>query len=86
MESQIISYNPKQLICCLDNDGAGQTGLKQMLKDIKEKGFKNQLYYVIMPQGKDAADLGEEIFQNYVKNNKRLYDDDFSFKLISKLL
>lgn len=83
--TQIISYNPKQLICCLDNDGAGQTGLKQMLKDIKDKGFKNQLYYVIMPQGKDAADLGEQVFQEYVKKNKRIYGD-VSFKLVSKLL
>lgn len=82
---QIISYNPKELICCLDNDEAGLTGLKQMLKDIKALQFKNTLSYVIMPKGKDAADLGEKVFQEYVKNNKRLYDE-FSFNLVTKLL
>ena len=82
---QIISYNPKELICCLDNDGAGLTGLKQMLKDIKGLQFKNTLSYVIMPKGKDAADLGENVFQEYVKKNKRIYDE-FSFNLVTKLL
>lgn len=82
---QIISYNPKELICCLDNDEAGMTGLKQMLKDIKAMQFKNILSYVIMPKGKDAADLGEEKFQEYVKNNKRVYNG-ISFNLVTKLL
>lgn len=82
---QIISYNPKELICCLDNDEAGMTGLKQMLKDIKAMQFKNTLSYVIMPKGKDAADLGEEKFQEYVKNNKRVYNG-ISFNLVTKLL
>lgn len=82
---QIIDYNPKELVCCLDNDPAGQTGMKQTLKDIQSLGFSGRLYFVTMPEGKDAADLGEKAFQEYVFNNKKIYNT-VSYKLISKLL
>lgn len=82
---QIIDYNPKELICCLDNDPAGQTGMKQMLKDIQMLDYKGKLFYVTMPEGKDAADLGEKAFQEYVSKNKKIYNT-VSYNLISKLL
>lgn len=82
---QIIDYNPKELICCLDNDDPGINGLKQMLKDIKDLGYTGLLEYVIMPRGKDAADLGEQVFQEYVNKNKKMYNE-FSFNLITKLV
>lgn len=83
--NQIINYKPKELICCLDNDEAGMNGLKQMLIDIKNLKYDGILSYVIMPQGKDAADLGEKVFQEYIKKNKRLYIER-SFKILSKLI
>lgn len=82
---QTLALKPKNLICCLDNDAAGNEGMKQLVKDIINKGYKGNLYYVNMPKGKDAADLGEEKFQKYVKDNKKLYDE-FTFNLNMKLL
>ena len=82
---QTLALKPKNLICCLDNDAAGNEGTKQLVKDITNKGYKGKLYYVNMPKGKDAADLGEEAFQEYVKKNKKLYDE-FTFNLNMRLL
>lgn len=82
---QILSVKPKTLICCYDNDDAGNEGMKQLVRDIVSRGYKENLYYVNMPKGKDAADLGEEAFQEYVRKNKKKYDE-FTFNLNMKLL
>lgn len=82
---QVLKLKPKNLICCLDNDEAGNNGTKQLIKDILSRNYKGKLYYVNMPRGKDAADLGEKAFQDYVKRNKKVYDE-FTFNLNMRLL
>lgn len=82
---QVLAIKPKNLICCLDNDEAGNNGTKQLIKDIIDKNYKGNLFYVNMPKGKDAADLGEEAFQEYVKKNKKIYNE-FTFNLNMRLL
>lgn len=81
---QILDINPKSIICCYDNDEAGRRGLEKLLSELQDK-YLGELYYVFMPEGKDAADLGEEEFKKYVNENKRVYSK-MSFEILNKLL
>lgn len=80
---QILDLNPRSITCCYDNDEAGRRGLEKLLKELKDQ-FIGELYYVFMPQGKDAADLGETEFKKYVEKNKRVYSK-MSFEILNKL-
>lgn len=80
---QILDLNPKSIICCYDNDEAGRRGLQKLLKELKDQ-FIGELFYVFMPEGKDAADLGEQEFKSYIDKNKRVYSN-MSFKILNKL-
>lgn len=72
---EILSKNPKSLICAYDGDSAGRNGARDLLHKVKSRGYDN-LYYVNMPNGVDAADMGEEVFKEYVRKNKMSYIND----------
>lgn len=68
----IMNKNPSCIYCVLDNDEAGRPGNEDMARRFSSK-FDGNVYIVYMPNGKDAADMGESRFKEYVKNNKILY-------------
>lgn len=74
-KQQILSvakYNPKNFYACLDNDAAGR-GPNMDLADEMSKLIDGNVYVVYLPNGQDAADLGESKFKEYVEDNKMLY-------------
>ena len=68
----ILSKKPKNIYCVLDNDEAGRPGNEDMAKRLSAKSVGN-VYIVYMPEGKDAADIGEVRFKEYVDKNKIMY-------------
>lgn len=79
---KILSKNPKSIYCCLDGDSAGQSGLDPLLEDIINLQYNGTLYYVIMPEDKDACDMGYEVFRKYIEENKHEYYGNVYKKLM----
>lgn len=78
----ILEKEPKSIICCLDNDPAGRQGNKELLEKLNQE-YRGDLFQVIMPEGIDAADMGEEEFRKYVDKNKfRYYSSVYSSLMI----
>lgn len=74
----ILDKEPKTITCCLDNDPAGRQGNKELLRDLNQE-YRGDLFQVLMPEGIDAADMGEEEFKKYVEKNKiRYYSEIYS--------
>lgn len=73
----IVEKNLSEIYCVYDNDEAGLLGnqkLSGMLyNEIKNRNFGTKLFTVLMPEGVDAADIGETEFKNYVDENKVQY-------------
>ena len=80
---QILDKKPKNVICCLDGDEAGQTGLKELLHMLDDFHYDGKIYYVIMPKDQDACDMGYKKFRQYVKDHVKEYSGDFIFNLQS---
>ena len=68
----ILDKNPKNLYCVLDNDEAGR-GPNEELAEVTSRRCDGNVYLVYMPKGKDAADMGETRFKEYVEDTKILY-------------
>lgn len=75
--TMIVSKEFNEIYCVLDNDEAGRKGnreLSEMLnEEINRSNHRTKLYTVTMPEGIDAADIGEDKFKRYVNLNKKLY-------------
>ena len=80
--NQILDKKPRSIVCCLDYDEAGKVGNEELLEELNRK-YDGKLYQVNMPEGIDAADMGEEKFQKYVEENKFIYYSKFYSNLIS---
>jgi len=82
----ILSKKPKTIYCVLDNDTAGRQPNEELAKVFTEKtNGSTKVYIVYMPRGKDAADMGEKEFKNYVYNNRlHSYNNVYS-KLLSHI-
>lgn len=80
--NKIVSKNAKEYYVVLDNDEAGCRGadrLSNMLYDTVQDGL---VYLVRMPEGKDAADMGEKLFKEYVFDNRVLYGKSVYHKIL----
>lgn len=80
--NQILEKEPKSIVCCLDYDEAGRVGNIELLESLSKK-YNGELFQVNMPEGVDAADIGEEKFREYVEKNKFRYYSKFYSSLIS---
>lgn len=70
--NQILDKHPKSIVCSYDGDEAGQLGQTQLLEMISRK-YNGDLYYITMPEGIDAADMGESRYKKYVEANMEKY-------------
>lgn len=70
--NKIIDKNPMSIYCVLDGDPAGKAGNEQLLNKLTNI-YTGKLYYVDMPNGIDAADMGEDRFNEFVEANKIQY-------------
>lgn len=70
---KILSKNPKNVYAVLDNDEAGRPGNEMLAEKLSRYINDGNVYMVYMPYGKDAADIGETRFKEYVKDNRILY-------------
>jgi len=83
--NKILSKKCKNIYCVLDNDEAGRPANEQLANNLKKltENTNTQVYIVYMPEGIDAADIGENAFKEYVRNNfKPVYNSVYA-KLIS---
>lgn len=80
----ILDKKPKNIYCVLDNDAAGRRPNEELAKKFTDLvSSDTNVYIVYMPEGVDAADVGEERFKKYVQDNKvRCYDSVYT-KLVS---
>lgn len=82
--NMIVSKKPKNIYCVLDNDAAGRKPNEELAMKFTELvPSDTNVYVVYMPEGIDAADVGEVRFKEYVRDNKiRSYNSIYT-KLIS---
>lgn len=79
----IVSKNAKNIYVSLDNDAAGRIPNKDLAEVLTKLCKDSNVYYVYLPEGIDAADLGEESYKKYVKYNcNRCYGEVYE-KLLS---
>lgn len=83
--SKILNKNPKNIYCVLDNDEAGRESNKKLASTLYSKAKGSNVYLVYLPEGKDAADMGEIKFKEYVENNKILYSSQVYMSVASYL-
>lgn len=69
----ILAKRPRTIYCVLDNDEAGRPANENLAKVLSNRVSNGNVYLVYMPNGKDAADLGETRFKDYVDKNKIQY-------------
>lgn len=73
----IVEKNLSEIYCVYDNDEAGVLGnqkLSEMLyNEISNNMLRTKLFTVLMPEGIDAADMGELKFKEYVDMNRVQY-------------
>ena len=72
--SQLVEKHAKEYVCTLDNDSAGRPGNEQLAKTLTYKCPWAKVYICYMPEGKDAADIGESAYKEYVEKNKIEYN------------
>lgn len=68
----VAKKNPKNFYSVLDNDEAGRKNIL-LLADKMSKLITGNVYVVYMPQGKDANDMGEQVFKEYCYKNRIVY-------------
>lgn len=68
----VANKRPKNFYAVLDNDEAGRKPNLELANKMS-KLISGNVFVVYMPKGKDASDLGEEKFKEYVENNKILF-------------
>lgn len=70
----ILEKRPNNLYCTLDGDEAGRLPNEELARIFCEKmKYNGNVYLVHMPKDKDAADMGEKYYKEYVNDNKILY-------------
>lgn len=72
--AMIANFGFKEIYCVLDNDPSGRKGnmmLSEKLSNIVNSD--TTIYTSQLPEGIDAADIGEEKFKKYVEQNKVEY-------------
>ena len=79
----IIDKNPKRIYCVLDNDAAGHDPNEQLSEIFRSQLRDSEVYLVWMPEGIDAADMGENLFKKYVEKNKILCQGKVYVRLMS---
>lgn len=72
--SRIVNYNFREIYCVLDNDPSGRKG-NVALSEKLSKMVKSEttIYTASLPEGIDAADVGEEKFKKFVEKSKIEY-------------
>lgn len=65
----ILLKKPKSITLAYDSDEAGQKGNLQVIKELKKAEYKGKVYYLLLPEGKDANDLGKEKFKEYLQEH-----------------
>lgn len=81
--SMLVNRNFKEYYCVLDNDEAGRKGNEELAEKLSRMVNEGtRVYIVYMPEGIDAADIGEKKFKEYVENNKILYQSSVYARLI----
>lgn len=73
----IVEKKLSEIYCVYDNDEAGLLGNRKLsgmlYEEISNNMLRTKLFMVLMPEGIDAADMGEEAFKEYVDKNKVPY-------------
>jgi len=70
----ISSYKFEEIICCLDDDPSGHIGNKKLANDLMK--YNDKIFTVKLPEGKDPADMGEDMFKDYCEKYKRRFIGD----------
>lgn len=77
----ILSKNPKSINCVMDEDAYKKN--EELAERLSVRGYKGTLNLVYMPNGIDAADLGEKRFREYVNDTKIKFTSSKYRNLIS---
>lgn len=82
----ILNKNPKNIYCTLDGDEAGRKPNEDLAEVFsREIANDGNVYLVYMPKDKDAADMGEKVYKEYVNDNKILYNSSVYMSVASYL-
>ena len=82
--TKIVNMDFKEITCAYDNDPSGQRGNEELAEKLnKMKHAGTEIYIVQMPEGIDAADMGEAKFQEYVAKNRVRYYSDVYAKIMT---
>lgn len=80
----ILEKHPKNLYCTLDGDEAGRGPNEDLARIFSEKlDYDGNVYLVHMPEDMDAADMGEKMYKEYIKDNRILYHSKTYTSIIS---
>lgn len=83
----IIEKEPKSILIAYDSDEPGVKGSLKAIDKFKNIRYKGLLEYILLPNGVDINDLGQDNFMLYYNNNKVIIDLDSKISLkIPKLL
>lgn len=81
---QIVSKRAKNYYCTLDNDSAGRIPNEKLAEAISKLiGNDSNVYLAYLPEGLDAADLGESKYIEYVMDNRILFNNPIYGKICS---
>jgi hypothetical protein len=82
--SLISSKKAKNYYCTLDGDAAGRLPNQNMAESLSKKiGKESNIYFVNMPEDRDAADMGNKVYLEYVMDSRILYNNVTYSKLYS---
>lgn len=79
--AKIVDMDYEEMYCVYDNDPSGRHGNEELADKLSKMITSGTLYTVLMPEGIDAADMGEEKFQAYVQDHKVKYYSSVYSKL-----
>jgi len=82
-QMEVINSLPiNHFVLLYDGDDAGRKGAAKFKKLVKKSAWVDD---IILPEGKDPADLSKEEFWNYVNNNDKIQAELKNKKLFEKL-
>lgn len=80
----IVEKGAKNYYCTLDGDEAGRKPNVDLARKLSENvASGSNVYLVNMPEDKDAADMGEKLYKEYVMDNRILFYSSVYANLVS---